>query len=139
MSNADYLYFTGISPVYLDEKKSDEILLKDASESAADYESVFGFTGIITEKASSGTRTGTTFNFIYSNKAYTYYMEKLEKYISCRENDAVYRIYRIESDVLMPDIEKSEKGSEPGWISKTPQIEGIFIQYWCIRKVQQDF
>ena len=63
------LYFTGISPYYLDEKKSDEVLLNDASRSAAVFDNVFGFSGKITGKSSAGVKTGSSFNYIFDNSS----------------------------------------------------------------------
>ena len=122
-----YLYFIGISPYYLDEKKSDEILLSDASQSAAVFDSVFGFSGKITGKSSAGIKTGSSFNYIFDSNSYEYYKINLEEEATYRDNGSIYRIYRLENSFEFPSVEKSEKNKTPGWINSLPEIEGYMF------------
>jgi hypothetical protein len=119
-----YLFFTGISPKYLDKKYSKEISLKDAAESAAVFDSVFGVSGKITERSSYGTRSGASFNYIYSSAAYSKYRETFENIFSFEDTGSSYSIFRIKSSLNLPDVEKSRAEASPGWIKMVPVIEG---------------
>ena len=123
----EYLYFTGISPYYLDDKKSDEILLNDASESAAVFDSVFGFSGKITGKSSAGIKTGSSFNYIFENNSFEYYKSSLEEESTYSEKDTVYRIFRVRKSYIFPAVEKSEKNKVPEWINSLPEIDGYMF------------
>jgi len=123
--NDEYLYFTGISPFYINKKISDELLLEDASESAAVFEGVFGFSGKITEKSGSGTRTGASFNYIYSDSSFKYYMENLETVSTYKKNESIFRIFRIQNSMKLPSLIKSSQNYPPLWINKLPEIEGF--------------
>ena len=123
----DYLYFTGISPYYLDEKKSDEVLLNDAAQSAAVFEMVFGFSGKITGKSSAGIKTGSSFNYIFNNNSYEYYRDNLEEEETYRESNSVYRIYRVKSSFKLPLIKESEAVKMPDWINRLPEMKGYLF------------
>lgn len=119
-----YLFFTGISPKYLDKKYSDEISLKDAAESGAVFDSVFGVSGKITERSSCGTRSGASFNYIFTSDAYRKYREGFEYIFSFDDSNSSYSIFRIKSSMELPDIEESRAEVSPGWIKKLPVIDG---------------
>ncbi len=120
----EYIYFTGISPYFLDNGKSDEILLKDAAQSAAVYESVFGFSGLIKEKSAVGTRTGVSFNYIYYKPSFDFYFENLESVYSFSDSESVYRVFRIKKKYYTPAIAVSVKNKVPEWINRMPSIAG---------------
>ena len=120
----EYIYFTGISPYYLDSKKSDEILLKDAAQSAAVYDNVFAFSGLIKEKSSMGTRTGVSFNYIYDQSSFEYYYDNLESVYSHNKADSIYRVFRIKKYYNLPKIPVSVENKEPDWIYSMPVAKG---------------